>query len=142
MHRKQRTEQPSGTRQTVLLLVLAFVVTLGVVIGTRMSSDAIAVLVGVVAGVAASIPTALLLMAVTRRRDDEPYEEPYDPRPQSPPVIVVTAGNPQQQLSPYASYPYQPVQSQPRRQFWVMGYDDDEDDVPIDGTMQSASWGR
>jgi len=35
-----------GLRQLIVLLALAFVITLGVVVGTRMSSDAIAVLVG------------------------------------------------------------------------------------------------
>ena len=66
-------ERPRGgnVRQLVALLALGFIVTLGVVVGTRMSSDAIAVLVGVIAGVAASIPCALLLMAVTRRRETE-----------------------------------------------------------------------
>ena len=148
-----------GIRQLIVLLALAFVVTLGVVVGTRMSSDAIAVLVGVIAGVAASIPCALLLMAVTRRREpqeDASYEDaPYDgaryddPRyRQAPPVIVVTPGAMPQQQLPYGS-PYGYAGQQPgtgmhvsqRRQFRVMGYDQ-EDDAPVtvEGEVEGASW--
>ena len=73
--RAEMGREGRGVRQLIALLALAFVVTLGVVVGTRMSSDAIAVLVGVIAGVAASIPCALLLMAVTRRQ--EPQEDAF-----------------------------------------------------------------
>jgi hypothetical protein len=128
----------------VILLAVAFVVALGVMVGTRLSSDAIAVLVGVIAGVAASIPCALLLMAVTRRREDTWEAEPdepgwgreYEPRHAAPPVIVVTPGNaaPQQLPAwasgqanwlPLAGYGA-PTHSQ--RQFRVMGYDEDQED--------------
>ena len=121
----------SGFAQLIALLAVAFVVTLGVVVGTRMSSDAIAVLVGVIAGVAASIPCALLLMAVTRRQAEESefYRGPglrrgslhrgsrrggradrgrdaYEPRPAAPPVIVVTPGSAvPQQIAPWSRMP-------------------------------------
>jgi hypothetical protein len=129
----------------VALLALGFIVTLGVVVGTRMSSDAIAVLVGVIAGVAASIPCALLLMAVTRRREkeeplrydeqryedrrynDRRYSERMDARGAVPPVVIVTPGNAApQQLGYSASFPYQAAQPQPQRQFRVMGYEEGE----------------
>jgi hypothetical protein len=134
-------------RQIVILLALAFMVTLGVVIGTRMSSDAIAVLVGVMAGVAASIPCALLLMAVTRRREAEeeapdgraPYEDPR--YRQAPPVIVVTPGATQPQQLPYGALygglPQLEGGQGGRRQFRVMGYDEEEEQ-PIEG--EDGEW--
>ena len=150
-HRRERYEPEddaprhgSGIRQLVILLTVAFMVTLGVVVGTRLSSDAIAVLVGVIAGVAASIPCALLLMAVTRRREAE-YEarypderEPYsgrydDPRRAVPPVVVITPGQASPpQLVPWASGQAnwdEGVPSGSRRQFRVMGYDESEDET-------------
>jgi hypothetical protein len=143
-------------RQLVALLALGFIVTLGVVVGTRMSSDAIAVLVGVIAGVAASIPCALLLMAVTRRREKEEmtrydeqryderrnadwrYGERMDPRRAAPPVVIVTPGNTAPQQLPYAaSFPYQAPQLQSQRQFRVMGYEETE---PTSAPAVTASW--
>ena len=147
----------SGAKQLIILLAVAFIVTLGVVVGTRMSSDAIAVLVGVIAGVAASIPCALLLLAVTRRQQDRyrPYSDAlesdpdhqssrygdrYERRPAPPPVIVVTPGSaaPQQIASwstmpgPadgafFSPYAYGSAQPQNRREFRVMGYEESED---------------
>ena len=114
----------SGAKQLIIVLAVAFIVTLGVVVGTRMSSDAIAVLVGVIAGVAASIPCALLLLAVTRRQQHDRYRrysdtlgsdpdhqssrygDRYEQRPTSPPVIVVTPGSAApQQLAPWSTMP-------------------------------------
>ena len=136
----------SGIKQLVILISVAFMVTVGVVIGTRLSSDAIAVLVGVIAGVAASIPCALLLMAVTRRQEErsavlddeyEPYPDRtrYDDRGRAvPPVIVVTPGQAsQQQLPPWLSGQSQwnawdDGASRPQRRFRVMGYDERDDD--------------
>jgi hypothetical protein len=145
-------------RQLVALLALGFIVTLGVVVGTRMSSDAIAVLVGVIAGVAASIPCALLLMAVTRRRETEEFErydeqryedrryndrrysDRMDPRREAPPVVIVTSGHATPQQLPYgASFPYQATPPQPTRQFRVMGYEEGETQ-PAGVTAQSAAW--
>ena len=152
--RVEPERESRGTKQLIALLALAFVVTLGVVVGTRMSSDAIAVLVGVIAGVAASIPCALLLMAVTRRRerdeapyDDMPYAAPSYPHyRQPPPVIVVTPGAAQQQVpygAPYGAPDAGPygMQSNRRRQFRVMGYEEEDDMVPtVEGEIQDASW--
>lgn len=142
MRTRQQPSTGAGLRQIIALLAAVFMVTLGVVIGTRMSSDAIAVLVGVIAGVVASIPTALLLMAVTRRSEPTYVEEYEDPRQRMPPVIVVTAGNPaQQQLPPYPGYPYQVQASSARRQFRIMGYDDEED-TRLEGAAEPIAWGQ
>jgi hypothetical protein len=132
-------------KQLIIVLALAFLIMVGVVIGTRMSSDALAVLVGVIAGVAASIPCALLLLAVTRRREPEVEERYEEPRraPAQPPVIVVTAGQPQLPYPP--SYAYGGQQANPhagsQRQFRVMGYEG-EDEPPIEGEVERVDWGR
>jgi len=140
-----------GVKQLIVLLAVAFVVTLGVVVGTRMSSDAIAVLVGVIAGVAASIPCALLLLVVTRRQQNAaqtprptPYSDRYPDDPPyaqraAPPVIVVTPGSAPQQIAPWntaswgatvegTAFPAYGYGGQPQsqRQFRVMGYEEAE----------------
>src|SRR5512135_2708118 len=48
-------------------LMLGFGVAMAVIIGERMSTDAMAIVIGVAVGVAASIPTSLLLVALLRR---------------------------------------------------------------------------
>jgi hypothetical protein len=144
MRRKADRPRESNLRQLIILLGLVFIVALAVVIGVRMSSDAIAVLVGVIAGVAASVPTALLLMAVTRRQEEE-YPEPYyeEPRqPPSPPVIVVAPGSVPQSLSPYSQpYPYRVTGPADRqREFRVMGYEEEEQ--PPGSEAESQPWYR
>jgi len=157
---REVVERPraSGLRQVVALLALGFVVTLGVVVGTRMSSDAIAVLVGVIAGVAASIPCALLLMAVTgrterrelerydsqqdedRRHNDWRYSERMDPRHGVPPVVIVTPGQAVPQQLPYAApFSYPPAPSQSQRHFRVMGYEEPEVQA-VGGQPATSPW--
>jgi len=46
---------------------ITFAVTLAVLIGNRLSTQAMAVLAGAVCGVGAAIPTSLLIIAVTQR---------------------------------------------------------------------------
>ena len=74
------------------LLMLGFGVALAVIIGQRMSTDAMAVVIGVAVGVAASVPTSLLLVALLRRergsyRDTPP--EPHIPQLTAPNLIVL-----------------------------------------------------
>jgi hypothetical protein len=155
-HEEYQAPRDRGVKQLIVLLVVAFTVTLGIVVGTQMSSDAIAVLVGVIAGVAASIPCALLLLVVTRRQQSasqEPYPavpDPYADRHPNryrssyephtpPPVIVVTPGNAMpQQIGPWSTtsgpagrsafdpYAYGGAQPHGRREFRVMGYEEPE----------------
>ncbi len=121
--RSKEFHMPWGT-----LVALSAALGVGALIGARLSRDAIAVLLGVVAGVAAGIPTALLLMAVTRR-GETPGEERYDEREPTqramPPVIVVAPGSIPQQL-PYAIPGYQATIPGGERQFRVMGYEEDD----------------
>lgn len=139
------TYEPEGARVNVkrvaTLLALAFVTALAIVIGTRLSSDAIAVLVGVMAGVAASIPTALLLFVVTRRSDADDEDQYYEERRRdSPPVIVVAPGSAPQVLPQYlGGSPAQLPAGPARRRFRVMGYDDEELE-PLDAEPEADSW--
>jgi len=64
------------------LMGLAFAVTLAVVIGLRLSTEAMAVIVGVVAGVAASIPASLIVIwLATRNAVAGPAREPQTNEP-------------------------------------------------------------
>ena len=126
----------------MVFLGAVFLVALAVVVGTRLSQDAIGVLVGVIAGVAASIPTALLLIVVMRRREQGPEPEYYEERRQNaPPVIVVAPGSVPQMLPQYPGpYPQQQLSvPQSRRQFRVMGLDEEEPNT-AEGETAGATW--
>ncbi len=77
-------------KRFILIISAIFAVTLAVVIGTRMSPDAMAVVVGIVCGVLASIPTSTLLVWVMRQRDKQ-METQMNGRGYGnfPPVVVV-----------------------------------------------------
>ena len=69
--------------------LLAFVVALAIVIGWRLSDQAMTVIIGVVAGVAASIPTSLIVVwAATRMR--QPVAAMARPAPAAPPEPPLT----------------------------------------------------
>jgi hypothetical protein len=70
---------------------VTFMVTLAMVIGLRMSTDAMAVVVGIVCGVLASIPTSTLLVWVMRQRDKQMELQQTHSRAYGnfPPVVVV-----------------------------------------------------
>jgi len=149
--REVDASRESNFRQLIALLVVAFVIALGVVIGLRMSSDAIAVLTGVIAGVAASIPTALLLMAVTSPREEEEEDPEWRREPQwrrerspsqpPPQVIVVSPSNMPQAAPGYPpSYSYPPALPERRREFRIMGCDEDEDGETLDLEVDTTSW--
>lgn len=114
------------------MAVLVFVAAAGWRIGSALSPDALSMAVGILFGVLAGIPTALLVMAGTRRREaeerprlperaypvrpDGAWGQPYFP-PQ-PPVIVVAP----QALGPggpAAAEPWSPPRRD--RQFRVVG---------------------
>ena len=85
------THRSKGRRWQIFagLVMMAFVVTLAVIIGNRLSDESLAVLAGAVCGVGAAIPTSLLIVAVARRRD-EPRSQPTTTPGPYPPVVVVT----------------------------------------------------
>ncbi|MBL7063270.1 MAG: hypothetical protein ISS49_03540 [Anaerolineae bacterium] len=125
------------------LVVMAFAVTLAVIVGNRLSDEALAVLAGAVCGVGAAIPTSLLVVAVTRRRDerrdfgcaqDRPSRATQPSMPQGvyPPVVVVTPPGGQQQPGAWNALP--PSATMPiQRHFTVVG------GLPVDvGAMPPA----
>lgn len=81
------------------VLGLVFVVTLAIVIGQRLSAEAMAVMIGVVAGVAASIPTSLIVVWFANRTLRIVSPPAQEPLPPAEPRIVVMA--PQPQPTPY-----------------------------------------
>lgn len=88
-------------KKVIIPMMLGFGVTLALVIGQRLTTDAMAVVLGVAVGVAASVPTSVLLMALLRRatreaswQADPPSARPdmraYAlPAPQAPPQVIV-----------------------------------------------------
>lgn len=120
--------------------MIAFGITLAIIIGQRLSSEAMAVLLGVVTGIVSSVPTSLLIVWIATRniakRIDEvaqmvtppaaptpsPKEEPM-PRVilmQQPAAPMVNAYAPQQGWAQAAASPMSP----PRR-FTVIGGTDE-----------------
>lgn len=70
-----------GNDETVIWSVLlVFVGTAGWRIGEALSPDALSMAVGVLFGVMAGVPTALLVMAGNRRRDNDERREESRPR--------------------------------------------------------------
>jgi hypothetical protein len=112
--------------------VVAFAITLAVVIGNRLSDEALAVLAGAVCGVGAAIPTSLLIVAVTRRQDAgrrQPtmYQQSSPPYP---PVVVVTPQNGQRWPGDWSNQP--PALEPPtQRHFVVVGGAPAETEVPL-----------
>ncbi|MFQ5595491.1 MAG: hypothetical protein ACE5HA_15190 [Anaerolineae bacterium] len=116
-------------RRVIALAIIAFTVTLSVVVGSRLSSEAMAVVVGTVCGVLAGIPTSVLLLVVVRRLREEPTQQPQQRQPAYPPVIVINpnAGQPHQPPNPF----YDPPESRPAgylpREFRIIGEAGEED---------------
>jgi hypothetical protein len=77
-------------KKFLFLAGITFAVTLAIVMGTRMSPDATAVVIGIVCGILASIPTTIMLVWVLRQRE-KPDTSQFGQRAfgQFPPVIVV-----------------------------------------------------
>ncbi len=122
-------------KMIIVPAMLGFGVVLALIIGQRMSTDAMAVVIGVAVGVAASVPTSLLLVALLRRqRLDErstwqaqggPTGYPQLPQP---PVIVVNPGQwPAQNgaQQPYFLPPAQTALDAGLPRLRVVGDDDD-----------------
>jgi hypothetical protein len=109
-----------------------FLAGLGVVIGNRMSTEAMGVVVGVVLGVAAAIPMALLVMLFVARKDKK--EEERRTTGAYPPVIVISGnGQTQPMRMPYMAPPAN-FGGDGQRAFTLIG---DEDSM----SMRSQSGG-
>ncbi|MBN1219237.1 MAG: hypothetical protein JXM69_09945 [Anaerolineae bacterium] len=73
-----------------------FAISLAIVMGIRMSPDAMAVVIGIICGVLASIPTSTLLVWVMRQREKQLETQSGQSRyfNQFPPVVVVNGQGP------------------------------------------------
>lgn len=127
-----------GASRIFIILGLVFAVTLAVVVGKRMSAEAMAVIIGVVCGIAAGIPTSVLLLLVMSHRDQQQFEGSGQQSRVGtlPPVVVIQGGSPQA-LPPgrdtrYCSAPV--LGPAVQRQFHVVGGDDLVDDPRFDPT--------
>jgi hypothetical protein len=113
-------------RRTVIVMSFAFAVALAVVVGNRMSTEAMAVVVGVVCGVAAAIPMSALILLVSRRRerlDAFTQRGAYGSHQGAyPPVVVIQGGTPTptDPLPPY----YGSAPEAIPRQFHIVGEED------------------
>jgi hypothetical protein len=72
--------------------LVAFSVALAVVVGNRMSAEAMAVVIGVVCGVTASIPMSAIILALSRRSQTAVRDD--NPSPASTPPFFVVAASP------------------------------------------------
>ena len=107
-------------RLIFVLLLAAFAVALAVVIGNRMSAEAMAVVIGVTCGVAASIPMSAVILYLANRRE-RPSETNSYRQEKYPPVVIISPG---QQGQRYPSLPYYTpsMADGPRpRQFNIVG---------------------
>jgi hypothetical protein len=113
-------------RKTLIATALAFVITLAVVVGNRMSTEAMAVVVGVLCGVTAAIPMSVLILAASTRRvpdvgDRQGYGFPVTRSNGYPPVIVIQGGAP---VGPVMQPPYLGSAAEPvARKFHIVGED-------------------
>jgi hypothetical protein len=99
------------------LSAIAFAVTLALVIGNRLSDEALAVLAGAVCGVGAAIPTSLLIVAITQR----PHKQSSADHPNAyPPVVVIAPPGSGQQTNAWNGLPPSMVPPM-ERSFSVVG---------------------
>ncbi len=126
-------------QRLVIVFTVAFAITLALVVGQRLSTEAMAVMVGVVAGVAASIPTSLIVVWIARRAlrappSDGPSPETRLEFPERDTKIIVVpapaatypAGN---SYLPWRVPPAQYAPAAPPRQFTIIGGEASEDNL-------------
>jgi len=124
-------ERPSKRRANRLQIAagLALIVAAAVgviVITNRLNDQALSVLAGTACGVAAAIPTSLIIVAVTRRRDEPKREAPQVHQPPAypyqPPVFMI-APQPYQQPAPPPPRPEPTIGgwTENQRNFTVIG---------------------
>ncbi len=101
-------------KQSAIVVGLVFAITLAVVVGRQLSTEAMAVIIGVVCGVAAGIPTSFLLFVVLSRREEGRQEREQQGQmrqmrqPSYPPVVVIQGGG-QPAQPPYMPGGYWPT---------------------------------
>ena len=106
-------------KRGLFFLGFSVVITLTIVLTTRVSADALAVIVGLLLGILASLPATLLLIFVMTRQQNK-VERPLNQLPQHPPVVVVNAS---EKSSGYSAAPALPAPQgiNGRRQWTIIG---------------------
>lgn len=108
-------------KRALLIIGVAFAITLAVVFGTRVSADALAVIVGVILGIFAGIPTTVLVIFVmTRQRPGLNSGGPPQMSAQ-PPVVVINATDRTALSSPATPSLSLPYSTEPTRKWTVIG---------------------
>ena len=125
-------------RAFLYFCLLAFVVTLALIIGWRLSDQAMAVIIGVVAGVAASVPTSLAVVSIALQHQAGASARVVSATaaPPPPPQVIVVHAAPSAPSAPAAqrSLTLLPAYAAPEptalngqrlgpRQFTIMGDD-------------------
>ena len=112
-------------RLTFLIAFAGFAVTLAIIIGRRLSSEALAMLLGVMVGVTASLPGSFLLFRIASRARTS---DPATPATSIPRVLVVQTPAPSSRAE--AATRLTPVALSSARQFVVIGEDTIEVESP------------
>jgi uncharacterized SAM-binding protein YcdF (DUF218 family) len=104
-------------------LSLIILTTLLLVIGFRLSEDAVAVIVGIILGVVATLPTSLVLIYMIMRRDQSPtgQQQAGFPNHHQPPVIIVNGGQQPGLPTGSAAQPGYPLSLPSPRTFTIIG---------------------
>jgi len=118
---KRRTTRLQIAAGIALIVAVATGV---IVLSNRLSDETLAVLAGSICGVGAAIPTSLLILAISRRREElerrrEPSPPAY-PYPQPPVIVVAPPGYRQPAPPPPKPEPTIGYTESPRR-FTVLG---------------------
>jgi hypothetical protein len=112
------TKGNGALRWFLILLVVAFVMTLAAVIGVRASLDGRAFMLGLACGAGASVPGSLLALYLARRAQVAPEGNEQE-GPSYPPLIIVNGPVPSRPQPVLPDYPPliqtgAPAQAQPR----------------------------
>ncbi len=124
-----------------LIALTAFAISMGITIGQRLSSEAMAMMMGFIVGVAASMPTCYIMVWAMTRNIVVPPSTPPPPPPETRVVVVSAPPNsapanapptPQpspvfNSASPFISPHATPIQqiANPQRKFTVIGGEDE-----------------
>jgi hypothetical protein len=109
----------------IIFAGIVFAIALAVVIGNRLSNEALAVVVGAVCGISASIPVSIGLVIASANHWGRPAQEDAPSPNAQPPVVIVNSPQPQMpygfQPNPYyfpAAMPGGTIES---REFKIVG---------------------
>ena len=123
-----------------LIALTAFAISMGITIGQRLSSEAMAMMMGFIVGVAASVPTCYAVVWAMTRNLTMPVPAPPPPETRvvvvsAPPTPAAANASPTPQPSPVynATSPFiaphaTPIQqiAHPQRKFTVIGGEDND----------------